>query len=469
VPLSNVTVTDNIPGVNPVYVSGDANTNNLLDLTEVWLFRATGVAVAGQYANIGTTTGTPPTGPNVTDDDPSHYFGQNPQLAALGDRVWVDENKNGAQDDGEANVEGVKVTLFNSNNQQVGVPTSTNADGIYSFVDLTPGTYYVVFDPATLPVGFTFTTQNANGVPEAADSDADATGKTPSVTLAAGQIYLDLDAGVVSPVQPLLAALGDFVWFDANKNGLQDVGEAGVPNVKVDLYTAAGVFVKTDTTDAGGKYLFTDLQPGSYYVEFATVPGHPFTKYNVNGNGNEAADSDPLVPQVEVSVSDGGEEGELGKPLTYTFSYSNTDPSLPASNVVISTTVPVGASFVATGSTPDWLCTSPEAGGICTLAISLLDANTNGSATFIVLLKSERNNVPNPLNLSVGLTHSSLARTQDVTLAAGETNLTVDAGIVQIGASLETPTPTKPTGLPGGPQPGNTNKFIYLPSVQTQE
>jgi uncharacterized repeat protein (TIGR01451 family) len=34
-----------------------------------------GTAVAGQYANIGTVTGTPPVGPNVTDTDPSHYYG----------------------------------------------------------------------------------------------------------------------------------------------------------------------------------------------------------------------------------------------------------------------------------------------------------------------------------------------------------------------------------------------------------
>ncbi|MCC6457527.1 MAG: hypothetical protein IT328_21400 [Caldilineaceae bacterium] len=75
VPLSNVTVTDDQPGVTPVYVSGDANGNNLLEVGETWLFQATGIAVAGQYANMGTVTGTPPDGPNVTDTNPSHYFG----------------------------------------------------------------------------------------------------------------------------------------------------------------------------------------------------------------------------------------------------------------------------------------------------------------------------------------------------------------------------------------------------------
>jgi hypothetical protein len=36
----------------------------------------TGAAVAGQYANVGTVTGTPPAGPDVSASDPSHYVGR---------------------------------------------------------------------------------------------------------------------------------------------------------------------------------------------------------------------------------------------------------------------------------------------------------------------------------------------------------------------------------------------------------
>jgi uncharacterized repeat protein (TIGR01451 family) len=37
---------------------------------------ATGVATAGQYTNIGTVTGKPPVGPNVSASDPDNYFGK---------------------------------------------------------------------------------------------------------------------------------------------------------------------------------------------------------------------------------------------------------------------------------------------------------------------------------------------------------------------------------------------------------
>ena len=71
-PLSNITVTDSEAGVIPVRVSGDDG-DNILQTTETWIYQAAGTAVAGQYANTGYVTGTPPLGSNVSDDDPSHY------------------------------------------------------------------------------------------------------------------------------------------------------------------------------------------------------------------------------------------------------------------------------------------------------------------------------------------------------------------------------------------------------------
>ena len=52
-----------------------------------------GSAVAGQYSNIGTATGTPPGGlPDVSDTDPSHYFGASPSLALVKQTNGQDAN-----------------------------------------------------------------------------------------------------------------------------------------------------------------------------------------------------------------------------------------------------------------------------------------------------------------------------------------------------------------------------------------
>lgn len=80
VTATNVTVTDNIAGVTPVYVSGDTGDDGQLVPGEVWTFQATGTAIAGQYSNIGTVQGTAPDGETVTAQDPSHYFGATPAI-----------------------------------------------------------------------------------------------------------------------------------------------------------------------------------------------------------------------------------------------------------------------------------------------------------------------------------------------------------------------------------------------------
>jgi uncharacterized repeat protein (TIGR01451 family) len=76
--LSNVVVTDN-QGVT-VTCPPAAST---LDPGEKQVCTATGTAGVGQYANIGTVTGTPPIGANVTDTDPSHYLGVTPGISIV--------------------------------------------------------------------------------------------------------------------------------------------------------------------------------------------------------------------------------------------------------------------------------------------------------------------------------------------------------------------------------------------------
>ena len=207
-----------------------------------------------------------------------------PCRASLGDRVWFDNNRNGIQDDGETGVPGVTVSLYTC----AGVFLSsdiTDADGLYLFPNLEPNqSYYVVF--SNIPATYVFSPQDAGN--DALDSDADNTGRTVCEFLSPNEDNRDYDAGINKPV----ASLGDRVWFDNNRNGLQDDGETGVPGVTVSLYTCAGVFLGTDITDADGFYLFPNLEPDqSYYVVFSNIPAtFVFTLANVGAN--DAIDSD---------------------------------------------------------------------------------------------------------------------------------------------------------------------------------
>jgi len=86
----------------------------------------------------------------------------------------------------------------------------------------------------------------------------------------------------ITPVIPT-SEIGDLVWLDEDGDAVQDAGEAGIPNVVLNLYdagadavcgTADDTWLDTRTTDADGWYLFDLLLAGDYCVDVddATLP-----------------------------------------------------------------------------------------------------------------------------------------------------------------------------------------------------
>ena len=111
---------------------------------------------------------------------------------------------------------------------------TTNGSGYYQFSGLCAGAYEVDVVGSTLPPNFTPTTSQAPGSTTANDSN----GSPAPVVLTTDSnnnviSNLTIDFGYVSPCN---GAIGDFVWYDQNGNGIQDTGEPGIANVTVSLY-----------------------------------------------------------------------------------------------------------------------------------------------------------------------------------------------------------------------------------------
>ncbi|MCB9278057.1 MAG: carboxypeptidase regulatory-like domain-containing protein [Lewinellaceae bacterium] len=158
--------------------------------------------------NVGGYTGTIVLDSGENDD--TNDAGYISTGTSLGDYVWEDTDGDGLQDSGEPGVSGVTVNLKDAGGNVIAT-TTTDGNGYYHFTGLVPGTYSVQF---VLPGGYEFTQLNQGG-DESLDSDADATmnGMTNTVTLASGDNYEDLDAGLYQP-----ASLGDYVWEDLAMN-----------------------------------------------------------------------------------------------------------------------------------------------------------------------------------------------------------------------------------------------------------
>jgi len=211
-------------------------------------------------------------------------------LASIGDRVWEDLNFNGVQDGNEPGIGHVTVRLLNSSNAVVATTTTTTA-GAYSFTNLTPGIYSLQF---VAPTSYFFTKADLGN--DGADSDANTTtGRTIQTTLDAGENDISWDAGLYRK-----AAVGDRVWEDLDHDDIQDVGEPGIPGIRVALLNSAGTTVlATTTTNSNGNYLFSNLDPGSYVVQFDKGNVH-YKGINMNNwmwaskdiGSNDAVDSD---------------------------------------------------------------------------------------------------------------------------------------------------------------------------------
>ena len=98
------------------------------------------------------------------------------------------------------------------------------------------------------------------------------------------------DDDAVVEVSPI-GRIGDKVWNDTDKDGIQDEDEMGVYNIPVELIDATtGEVIATTTTDAKGNYLFEDVEPGEYIVHF--VPGGNWVIVDADQGDDDARDSD---------------------------------------------------------------------------------------------------------------------------------------------------------------------------------
>lgn len=91
-------------------------------------------------------------------------------------------------------------------------------------------------------------------------------------------------------------SIGDFVWED-DGDGVQEVGEPGVADVVVMLFTTDGAQIGQTVTDINGEYSFVDVSAGNYYLQFALPEGYSFTWQNQGSDPGLDSDVDVVTGQ----------------------------------------------------------------------------------------------------------------------------------------------------------------------------
>ncbi|MCK1166175.1 carboxypeptidase regulatory-like domain-containing protein, partial [Streptococcus uberis] len=329
-----------------------------------------------------------------------------PKVYAIGDFVWEDTNKDGIQDAGEPGIPGVTVTLKNPDGSTK-TTTTTDSNGYYEFTDLNDGdTYTVTFET---PKGYKPTVANIG------DDSKDSDGASVTVTIN-GANDITLDSGFVRD----LHTIGDTVWEDSNKDGVQDSGEPGIPDVIVTLTNPDGTTVTT-STDANGHYEFTDLPDGDYTVTFETPKGYNPTTPNT---GDDTKDSDGQVVKVTVAGSDNPtiDSGFVKKAYTigdYVWEDTNKngiqdagEPGIPG--VTVTLTYPIGSTVT----------TTTDANGYYEFK------NLNDGETYIVTFETPKGYAPTIANTGDDAKDSD-GSSVSVTIK-GADDITLDSGFVKV-------------------------------------
>jgi hypothetical protein len=211
----------------------------------------------------------------------------------IGDFVWADANADGVQDPAEAGIGGIAIELWNPAKTTLLATTTTNSAGYWAL----PGNAGASYRVRVVEAGHSVSPKHA--IPAAdRDSDINSDGADAgfSDVFTPGASAVDVDAG-------LYLSIGDFVWDDANSNGLQDFGEPGIAGVQVQLWNATKTMLHaTASTDASGRYRMVVPAAGDYRIRVLLPAG--FTAFSAKGAGADAVDSDVNPSGPDAGFSD---------------------------------------------------------------------------------------------------------------------------------------------------------------------
>lgn len=306
-------------------------------------------------------------------------------LVSVGGRVWNDLDGDGKQDAGEPGVTGLMVTLGDMYGNRI-TDTTTGTDGYFYFAGLLAGWPHTF--TVAIPTGYLATIQKTAsndsesliGSSGSAGFHAPSTGSNKIPPNGAPDL-MGLYGGLR---QETPSSIGDRVWLDRNKNGLQDELEpAGVAGVTVSLYGMyGGDFYGSTTTDAGGYFSFTERPPGSFgRLVFIAPAGYGWTiRTGAVGDGNNS-----------VVNSSGGSPGvtfpAIGTDITYMDAglVLLDTPTPTPTNTPTASNTPSGTETNVPTSTPT---VTPSNTSIATRTVTVTSTRTATATVTITPVKT---------------------------------------------------------------------------------
>ena len=204
---------------------------------------------------------------------------------------------------------------------------NTGADGLYYFANLPEGDYKVQVTP---PAGYVPSVTQTIADNNDGENDSNIATSTGNVHISGlftlsnnGEPTVDstisgsddadnaddnngnmtVDFAFYTPT----VSIGSIIWNDADKDGVQDAGEAGILNATVTLLDGSGnpvSGVAAQNTGADGLYYFANLPEGDYKVQVTPPAGYvPSVTQTIADNNDGENDSNIATSTGNVHIS----------------------------------------------------------------------------------------------------------------------------------------------------------------------
>ena len=178
--------------------------------------------------------------------------------ASISGFVYQDDSNDGVRDPNERGIEGVRITLVDSDGTIVAI-TETDANGRYQIDDIPPGEYSIIeTQPDNFFDGIDTPGKIGDRVVGRPGDDGDSIRQ---ISIKQGEVGTEFNFGEL-----LGASLSGGVHVDNDGDCVRDADEQGLAGVVIRLIDADGQQVAETTTDADGRYRFENIEPGTYTV-----------------------------------------------------------------------------------------------------------------------------------------------------------------------------------------------------------
>ncbi len=122
--------------------------------------------------------------------------------------------------------------------------------------------------------------------------------------------------------------VGNYVWFDTDKDGIQDSNEAPVPNITMHLFDAiTDTLLATTTTNSDGEYYFMTQPEGKYRIEIdvasfnSGAPLNGFVLTSLNSTTDDLDNDGILVASVPTILAMGPDLSNGDSPEDFSFDF----------------------------------------------------------------------------------------------------------------------------------------------------